>query len=426
MMCNVIVIVMWAFATQARAKDLVVNFTDNAQDAVDKQVDKLASKLVERVLEPLHHTHLENTTFAKTSSKSWSTYAKMYRGTKSPFPQPARTVSVPSGDLHRLRLSTEYHQRHNIIMHSNTFGNAGNTERLDRRSKPTVKAAVQDKVQERPMPVPETRVQDTKKMIKSLEATVQEEKVDTLIKTMTSKNEKMEKTIQSLQKQAPLLTDSSLLSTNVRYSCPLEYQYLPKLGSVNAEGAFSGVFHKYSFADFMKEVQDRLEKINRLDKYSVKVIRSFRPEPNVLTCMWEVSFRRGAHRATVVGSSTYSMDEDGKVSSIQETWQTKSDSDVDRNRVAELFLDSLAFQLSRRPPKVFEYSPAGFVPGYKYASWEALKSDSTGSTREQADQSSMQILNAFMGVSGGLYVGSMYALAQTLQSMFEAASLSPP
>jgi hypothetical protein len=422
---------MWAFATQARAKDLVLNSTDNAQEAMDKQVDRLASKLVERVLDPLHHTHLENTTFAKTSSKSWSTYTKMYRDTKFPFPQPARTVSVPSGDLHRLPPSTEYLKRHNIIMNSNTFGNAGNAERLDRRSKPTVEAAVQDKVQERPMAVPETQVQGTKKMIESLEKTVQEknveeENIEKLITTVTTKNEKVEKTIQNLQKQAPLLTDSHILSANVRYSCPLEYQYVPKVGSVNTEGVFSSVFHKYSFADFMKEVQERLEKINRLEKYTIKVIRSFRPEPNFLTCVWEVSFRRGAHRAIVIGSSTYSMDEDGKVSSIEETWQTKSDSDADGNRVADLFLDSLAFQLSRRPPKVFEYSPAGFVPGYKYASWEALKSDSTGSTREQADQSSMQILNAFMSVSGGLYLGSMYALAQTLQSMFEAASLSPP
>lgn len=421
-MCNVIVIMIWAFATQARAKD-----------AMDHQVDELASKLAERVLEPLplHRTDLEDTTFAKTSAKSWSAYAKMYRGEPAParglaFTRPAHTMNVPSGDLHPLRPNPEQYQRHNIIMRSNTFGNSGNAERSERRSKPTVKAVVQDKIQERPMEVPEKQDQGMTRMIESLETMVRDEKVEPFIKAVEAKSEKVEKTIKSLQKQAPLLTNFQFLSANVTYSCPLEYHYVPKLGPVKTEGpgAFSSIFPKYPFIDFMETVKERLEKINRLDEYTTKVIQSFRPEPNVLTCMWEVSFRRGARRAIVLGSSTYSLDEDGKVSSIQETWETKSDSVADGNRVADLFLDSLAFQLSRRPLKVFEYSPAGFVPGYKYASWEALKKETT--SREQADQSSMQILNAFMGVSGGLYLGSMGAIAHTMQSMFEAASISPP
>lgn len=270
--------------------------------------------------------------------------------------------------------------------------------------------------------------------VKSLEALWKNDEIEMTTKEgwekyWARKAEKkiLDKTIMGLMHQAPFLTDSSLLSEQVSYSCPLDYKYGRKLGSAttDGQGLFSSVFSRNALLDFMRTVEER--SIGNLDQYTAERIKTSRVTPNVLTCEWVVSFNRAGHHATVFGTSTYFLKE-GKVSSIQETWKTQGSA----GRRAEVFLDSLDFQLSRRPVEDSEFSQNGFLPGYQYAAWEALRSETSSSpsynmsrieydsTREVADKRSMRILKAFIGSSGGLYLGSMYSIATTLQSMFEA------
>ena len=88
----------------------------------------------------------------------------------------------------------------------------------------------------------------------------------------------------------------------------------------------------------------------------------------------------------------------------------------------QTFFDSLAFQLCRRPAGERWYSPAGFVPGYKYAAWEALKDDQTYGgqlIREELDEFVMQSLYSMLGLGASL----VFLWARILSKLYEAALL---
>ena len=116
-MCQVTLIIISAFASQACTKELMLNHTANTKDAavMDEQVGKFANKLVERVLKPLPHlcNDLEKTTLAKTSSRAWGTYARLYRGELT---KPSSTL--PGGDLHPLTPSIKDRRHDQMLMDS--------------------------------------------------------------------------------------------------------------------------------------------------------------------------------------------------------------------------------------------------------------------------------------------------------------------
>merc|ERR1719161_481754 len=175
-----------------------------------------------------------------------------------------------------------------------------------------------------------------------------------------------------------------------------------------------------------------------LHSCSLKVIRTFRPEPNVLTCRWEVSFNRTDRQAMIKGISKYLL-KVGRVYSLEEMWQTEQQ--VPSSNLPwslpwnQVFVDSLDFQSCRRPVGLLKYGRDGFVPAYKYAAWEALKDDKkllsvggTGQlTRQDLDSFIMQSLYSWLIIFGSafllaprlLYKNSVF-LSGLIQAFFKA------
>merc|ERR1712094_3295 len=95
-----------------------------------------------------------------------------------------------------------------------------------------------------------------------------------------------------LEKQAPFLTDAKLLSDQpVRYSCPLDYKYAGEPETVSALSQRDSMFLSRIGADtFISLMDATMSRLNVLEDFTIKIIRTFRPEPNKLICRWNVSF----------------------------------------------------------------------------------------------------------------------------------------
>eukprot|EP00747_Dinoflagellata_sp_TGD_P070851 gnl/TRDRNA2_/TRDRNA2_156776_c0_seq1.p1 gnl/TRDRNA2_/TRDRNA2_156776_c0~~gnl/TRDRNA2_/TRDRNA2_156776_c0_seq1.p1 ORF type:complete len:343 (+),score=34.29 gnl/TRDRNA2_/TRDRNA2_156776_c0_seq1:95-1123(+) len=200
-----------------------------------------------------------------------------------------------------------------------------------------------------------------------------------------------------LEQQAPFLTDPGLLSKEVLYSCPLEYKYASRLDAESTQGEmFYSKMSPGSLVGMMGEINTRLR---QLQNFSLQVIRTFKPAPNIFTCRWKVSFDMNGHRTIVDGNSKYSL-RAGKVVTITEEWDTNLNEEA--QDTLKVLRQSLAFQLARRPPGENEYSVDGFVPGYVYAAWEVLKTfPSVGGqwTRDEIRTISILLLWSCLGVA---------------------------
>lgn len=116
MMRQAIVIIILAFASQAHTRELVANHTAKTKDAVgmDKDVDKFVDTLVERVLKPSPQDgrkDLDHTALAKTSSRAWNAYAKLYR---DELTEPSSTLQ--GGDFHPLTPRMECRQHFQTLI----------------------------------------------------------------------------------------------------------------------------------------------------------------------------------------------------------------------------------------------------------------------------------------------------------------------
>jgi hypothetical protein len=213
----------------------------------------------------------------------------------------------------------------------------------------------------------------------------------------------------ALVAQAPALSDADLLAERgVQYRSPLGYEYVPGRGpeasSTQANQTFTS---KLGAREMLSLLEDTRRRLGRQPDFNLKVLRTFSPEPSLVVVRWEVRFTRrgdlGDSGVAVQGSSRYRLDGEGRVTLIEETWETEQEGA--RNQ-SEVFFNSLAFQLCHIPPGLRWWSPAGFVPAYKYAAFEAVKNDPKYGgqlIREEIDLFTMQSLYSILGL--GVAVG---------------------
>jgi hypothetical protein len=71
----------------------------------------------------------------------------------------------------------------------------------------------------------------------------------------------------------------------------------------------------------------------------------------------------------------------------------------------------------------------GFLPGYKYAAWDALRNDNNNAggkvTREQAEDKATTALTAILGSSVLLYPAIILSVFAALQNQFSSGASIP-
>eukprot|EP00747_Dinoflagellata_sp_TGD_P092289 gnl/TRDRNA2_/TRDRNA2_165362_c0_seq2.p2 gnl/TRDRNA2_/TRDRNA2_165362_c0~~gnl/TRDRNA2_/TRDRNA2_165362_c0_seq2.p2 ORF type:complete len:151 (+),score=10.35 gnl/TRDRNA2_/TRDRNA2_165362_c0_seq2:90-542(+) len=110
---------------------------------------------------------------------------------------------------------------------------------------------------------------------------------------------------------------------------------------------------------------------------------------------WNASFGKEDARRSVAGISKYFL-KSGRVYAIEEDWEMDT-------QAGKYLADSLRFHLTRRPMDESQYSKDGFVPAYKYAVWESVRTDENFPRdeilREDVDQYSPGVLYACLGIA---------------------------
>ena len=144
--------------------------------------------------------------------------------------------------------------------------------------------------------------------------------------------------------QAPGISDADLLAERgVQYRSPLGYEYVPgrapEASTTQTNQTFTTRLGAGEMLDLLRNTRRRL---TRQPDFDLKVLRTFNPEPNLVVARWEVRFTRrgdlGDSAVAVSGSSRYRLDREGRVTLIEETWETEQ---ADARNQSEVFFNSL-------------------------------------------------------------------------------------
>ena len=137
----------------------------------------------------------------------------------------------------------------------------------------------------------------------------------------------------AVEAAAPFVTDAGLLAAQVQFASPVNYKYAEGRSQAQTTQQNQMFQMRVPAADLAAAFAAMEGRLGEQPGYAVKVIRTFRPEPEVCTCRWEVTFKRKPYTVVVDGSSKYRFQE-GKVTGIEETWETRKEGAKNQSQVS--------------------------------------------------------------------------------------------
>jgi len=196
-----------------------------------------------------------------------------------------------------------------------------------------------------------------------------------------------------IKNEAPFITSRDALADKFQFTPVLQYPPSPSPA-----------------AYILNNMHLRAQMSKDLDDMKLEVTRVFSPEPASVIVRWTVAWTHKNEAATVEGSTTYKLSQQGLITSAKDLWTVKGQ-DSSQN----LFDKSFAWAMAFRPPNASKLSWNSLQVAMKFSAWQALKDNPMYGgqmTQEELEALTAQMMYAAVGLGASLAFLTLVVLAK--------------